>query len=261
MSPYFVLYLCIEDSLNRGVVLKIELKDTKAVTLQDFVNNAKNSVVDLNNNECDEIIVTKDAGVPFLIMMKYAKLSLLIEGMVRSKIREIDDVVARSVHQVNLQQLSPAQFNLLKIRSKLACFRHMSEEDVMNVTTNVEFLQFNANEMIFDQGNSGDKVYYIIKGNVKIFAYNQKEPNAKFQLLASLPPTSVMGEISPITKEPRSARAMAACDDTVLLSFEFHKEMVDENQKAMFQLYKNFVNLISKKLIDANNKITAKQSQ
>jgi len=251
---------CLEDSSNRGAVLKIELKDTKAVTLQDFVANAKESVVNLNNNECEEIIVTKDTGVPFLIMMKYAKLGLLIESMVRTKIREIDDVVARSVQQVNLQELSPAQLNLLKIRSKLACFRNMSEEDVMNVTTNVEFLQFNANEMIFDQGNNGDKVYYIVKGSVKVFAFNQQEANSKFQLLASLPPASVIGEISPITKEPRSARAIAGCDDTVLLSFEFHKEMVEENQKAMFQLYKNFVNLISKKLIDANNKITAKKN-
>ena len=239
--------------------MKIDLKDTKVVSLQEFVSDAKSSVVDLNNNECEEVIITKDAEVPFLIMMKYAKLGLLIESMVRSKIREIDDVVTRSVRQVNLQQLSPAQLNLLKIRSKLACFRHMSEADVMNVTTNVEFLQFNSNEMIFDQGHSGEKVYYIVKGGVKIFAYNQEETDSKFQLLASLPPSSVIGEISPITKEPRSARALAAFDDTVVLSFEFHREMVEENQKAMFQLYKNFVTLVSKKLIDANNKLTARK--
>ena len=240
--------------------MKIELKDTKSVTLQEFVADAKTAVVDLNNNECEEVIVTKDTGVPFLIMMKYAKLGLLIDGMVRSKIREIDDVVTRSVRQVNLQQLTPAQLNLLKIRSKLACFRHMSEADVMNVTTNVEFLQFNSNEMIFDQGHSGEKVYYIVKGGVKIFAYNQQETDSKFQLLATLPPASVIGEISPITNEPRSARALATCDDTVVLSFEFHREMVEENQKAMFQLYKNFVTLVSKKLIDANNKLTARRN-
>ncbi len=239
--------------------MKLELKDTKAVPLQEFVGNAKQYVVDLNNNECDEVVVTKEGNAPFLIMMKYAKLSLLVENMVRSKIREIDDVVARSVRQVNLQQLSPAQASLLKIRSKLACFRHMSEADVMNVTDDVEFLQLEANEMLFDQGHSGEKVYYVLKGGVKVFAYNQEEEDAQFRLLATLQAGAVIGEMSPITNEPRSARAMASDDDTVLLSFGFHKEMVEENQKAMFQLYKNFVTIISKKLVDTNNKLTAKR--
>jgi CRP-like cAMP-binding protein len=240
--------------------LKLDLKDTKPVPLQEFVTNAKQYVVDLNNNECDEVVVTKEGNVPFLIMMKYAKMGLLIEGMVRSKIREIDDVVARSVRQVNLQQLSPAQASLLKIRSKLACFRHMSEADVMNVTNNVEFIQVDNNEMLFDQGHSGEKIFYILKGGVKIFAYNQEESDAKFRLLATLEMGAVIGEMAPITHEPRSARALASQDDTVLLCFEFHKEMVDENQKAMFQLYKNFVTIISKKLVETNNKLTARRN-
>lgn len=238
--------------------MKLELKDTKTVPLQEFVTNTKRFVVDLNNNECDEVVVTKEKGSPFLIMMKYAKLSLLVDGMVRSKIREIEDVVARSVHQIDLQELSAPQQNLLKIRSKLACFRNMSDEDVMNVTANVEFLQFENNEMLFDQGHSGNKVFYVVAGGVKIFAFNQEEEDAKFRLLANLPSGSVIGEMSPITGEPRSARALAASDGTIVLSFGFHQEMVQENQKAMFQLYKNFVTLVSKKLIEANNKITAR---
>lgn len=238
--------------------MKLELKDTKAVPLQEFVVNAKRYVVDLNNNECDEVVVTKEKGSPFLIMMKYAKLSLLVDGMVRSKIREIDDVVARSVFQVDLQELNPAQLNLLKIRSKLACFRNMSDEDVMNVTANVEFLQFENKEMLFDQGHAGDKVFYIVSGGVNIFAFNQEEVDAKFRLLASLTAGAFIGEMSPMTGEPRSARALASSDDTVVLSFGFHKEMVEENKHAMFQLYKNFVNLVSHKLIETNNKLTAK---
>ena len=239
--------------------MKLELKNSKAVTLQEFVANTKECVVNLNNNDFDEIVVTKDANAPFLIMMKYAKLGLLIDGMVRSKIREIDDVVARSVRQVNLQQLSQPEASLLKIRSKLACFRHMSEADVINVTSQVEFIQVDNNEMLFDQGHSGEKIFYILKGGVKIFAYNQKEENAKFRLLATLEAGAVIGEMAPITHEPRSARAIASEDDTVLLSFEFHKEMVEVNQKAMFQLYKNFVSIISKKLIETNDKLTSRR--
>ncbi len=240
--------------------MKIEFKDVKNTSLQNFIKDAKNFVVMVNNNDCEELIITKDQDVPFMILMKYGKLRTLIENTVRTQIREIDSVVARSVRKVNMQQLSKAQINLLKIRSKLECFDNMSEEDVMNVTTNVEFLQYNKGEMVFDQGHSGEKIYYIVKGSVKVFAYNQEEEQAQFRLLATLTEGAVMGEMSPITGEPRSARVLTAQDGTILLSFEFHKEMVEENKEAMFQLYKNFVNLVSRKLIEANNKLTSRRS-
>jgi hypothetical protein len=34
--------------------------------------------------------------------------------------------------------------------------------------------------------------------------------------------------------------------------------MEEENKKAMFQLYKNFVKIIAKKLVETNNKFTKK---
>ena len=238
--------------------MKLELKGPKFVTLQEFLASVKSSVVNLNNNDCDEIVVTKDGKVPFLIMMKYGKFQLFVDNAIRKQLQEIDSVVARSIRNVNLQQLSKAQQNLLKIRSKLECFENMSDDDVINVTDNVEFLQFNRKEMLFDQGDSGDTVFYVVKGNVKIFAYNQKDTEASFKLLASLGEGSVIGEMSPITGEPRSARAIAAIDSTVILSFGFQKDMVEENKEAMFQLYKNFVKLVSHKLIDANDKITGR---
>lgn len=239
--------------------MKIQFKDIRNVTLQNFIKDAKNHVVTVNNNDCEELIITKGENIPFMILMKYGKLRTLIENTVRAQIREIDSVVARSVRKVNMQQLTKAQINLLKIRSRLECFESMSEEDVMNVTTNVEFLQYNKKEMVFDQGHSGEKIYYIVKGSVKIFAYNQDEEDSQFKLLASLGEGAVMGEMSPITGEPRSARALTAQDSTILLSFEFQKDMAEENKHAMFQLYKNFVNLVSRKLIDANNKLTSKR--
>ncbi|KIM11526.1 MAG: hypothetical protein KU37_04795 [Sulfuricurvum sp. PC08-66] len=237
--------------------MRIPLKESKTVTLPDYVKEIKNFVIALNNNEFDELVVTKDSKIPFLITMKYAKLNLLIENAVREQIREIDSVVARSVRKVNMESLTKAQSNLLKIRNKLECFDNMSEEDVMQVTSDVEFLQFGANEIVFDQNQSGEHIYYIVKGNVKIFAYNQIE-RANFKHLTTLQEGSVLGEMSPITGEKRSARALTGADSTILLAFSFRREMEEENKKAMFQLYKNFVKIISRKLIDTNNKLTAK---
>lgn len=237
--------------------MKLELRNAKFVPLQEFLDNVKSSVVALNNNDHEEVVVTKGDKVPFLIMMKYGKLQTMVDNAVRRQIQEIDSVVARSVRNVNLQQLTKAQQNLLKIRSKLVCFDNMSDEDVINVTKDVEFLQFNRKEMLFDQGHSGDTVFYVMRGMIKVFAHHQHDHDTPFQLLASLGEGSVLGEMSPVTGEPRSARAVAAEDGTIILSFGFEKEMALENKEAMFQLYKNFVKLVSQKLIDTNNRLTA----
>ena len=238
--------------------MKLEFNGPRNINLKNFINDVKSSVVQINNNDCDELIITKEDDVPFLVMMKYGKLRTLVEQAVRQQLREIDSVVTRSIRHIDTTNLSTAQQNLLKIRSKLDCFDNMSEEDVMNVTDNVQFLQCSANEKVFDQGETGNKIYYIAKGSVKIFAYNEDE-QSNFRLIANLPGGTVLGEMSPITGETRSARALTGVDGTILLSFEFTQELNEENEKAMFQLYRNFVKLISKKLIDANNKMTSRK--
>lgn len=237
--------------------MRIPFKDTKKINLKDFVADVKSSVVALNNNDYEELIVTKDGRLPFLVVMKYPKLNLLIDTAVRDQIREIDSVVARSISKVNMSSLSNAQQNLIKIKSKLECFDNMSDADVMQVTNNVEFLQFGANEIIFDQGKEGKNVFYIVRGSVKVFAYNEEE-RGNFKHLATLSEGNVFGEMSPISGEPRSARTVTATGNTILLTFSFHKEMEEENKKAMFQLYKNFVKIIAKKLVETNNKFTKK---
>lgn len=238
--------------------MKLEFNGPRNINLKNFINDVKTSVVTLNNNDCDELIITKENDVPFLVMMKYGKLRTLVEQSVRQQLREIDSVVTRSIRHIDTSNLSTAQQNLLKIRSKLDCFDNMSEEDVINVTDNVQFLQCGANEKVFDQGESGSKIFYIAKGSVKIFAYNEEEQSS-YRLIANLPSGTVLGEMSPITGETRSARALTGVDGTILLSFEFTQELNEHNEKAMFQLYRNFVKLISKKLIDANNKMTSRK--
>ena len=122
--------------------MKLELKDTKLVPLQEFVSNAKRYIVDLNNNDCEEIVITKERGSPYLIMMKYAKLALLVDSIVQSKIREINNITSK-LTTVNMLELSSAEISLLKIKSKLACFKNMSDKDIINVTDTVEFLLAN----------------------------------------------------------------------------------------------------------------------
>ncbi len=72
---------------------------------------------------------------------------------------------------------------------------------------------FNANEMIFRQGEPGEEMYDILSGSVGIYL-NYGLPEQK--LLARVEANACFGEMAIIEKAPRSATAVALEDSTQL---------------------------------------------
>jgi CRP-like cAMP-binding protein len=62
---------------------------------------------------------------------------------------------------------------------------------------------YNPSEIIFMEGDPGDCMYVLVKGKVKI----QKRAGAQMQTLAELGPGAILGEMSLLDKQPRSATA------------------------------------------------------
>ena len=84
-------------------------------------------------------------------------------------------------------------------------------------STQVEVLRsyeraFHAGELIFDEGDSGELVFIIQSGEVEI---TRTEPGGR-RLLARLGPSEFFGEMSVVVGEPRTTRATAIGDLSVL---------------------------------------------
>jgi CRP/FNR family transcriptional regulator, cyclic AMP receptor protein len=75
----------------------------------------------------------------------------------------------------------------------------------------IEQEDYQAGDIIFDEGTSGDWVYVIMKGEVEIY----KNVRGKRIVIDKLLEGDLFGELSFIDKKPRSAGARALTDVTV----------------------------------------------
>ncbi len=117
--------------------------------------------------------------------------------------------------------LTNAQNALLTKKSDIPFFADLSNDEVLTVATDVNFLRLDKNAMIFEQGDTSMAIYYVVRGSVEILIDRIDEESGETAHIpvASLPRRSFFGEMAFITGEPRSARAVAAEDDTAVLTF------------------------------------------
>jgi CRP/FNR family cyclic AMP-dependent transcriptional regulator len=82
----------------------------------------------------------------------------------------------------------------------------------MSVTIDIfrntaDFESFDAGAIIFSEGDRGDRMYVVLEGQIEI--------RVKGQLVETLGPGGVFGEMALIDATPRSATAIATCSTRV----------------------------------------------
>lgn len=76
------------------------------------------------------------------------------------------------------------------------------------------FMRFQTNARIFREGDMADSIYLVLSGKVRL---TKKDPAGKEQFLAIVSAGEFFGEFGVLDGHPRSAGAIAAEDDTLLV--------------------------------------------
>ncbi len=97
------------------------------------------------------------------------------------------------------------------ILKSVPIFVSVPEEQLVDIATIVETVEYNAGEQIIEKGDLGSSMYIVVDGNVR-YVSDGKE-------LAQGGARSVFGEISALDPEPRAA-TVEAIDDCTLLRLE-----------------------------------------
>lgn len=171
---------------------------------------------------------------------------------VRKPIIEKKRIKIEVADKIDGKALSEAQKTLLKVRERFSFFKNMNDAEVLSVTSNVKMLKLKKGEVVFEQGTSGKDVYFIIGGLISITV--SVDGVERFEV-AKLGGETIFGEMAPITKERRSARATSDKDNTTLLSFCIETEISNANAKASAILFKNFTSILADKLIKTNQMV------
>jgi CRP-like cAMP-binding protein len=139
----------------------------------------------------------------------------------------------------------------------LQLFSKLSKEDIaasLNIFKLVE--PDEPNYVIFEEGDPGDSLFMIIKGQVEIIKHIDVEAGTN-KILAVLPTGSFFGEMALLTGEPRSASAVIRGTDGKLIKIE-RKDFIDfmsSTPKVASQLLGCLVSSLSDRLRDTSTDV------
>ena len=143
--------------------------------------------------------------------------------------------------------------DLLKLALRLRAFemlQPLADEKLFVIAKAVKELKVEKGDLLFDENDQGDELYFIEKGEVKI----AKETPFGEQVLAKAGRGEIFGEMNFIDPAHRSADCTAETDTTLFVVRRSDLEpFFDTHKDVAVQFYWHFWRSLSKRTRDANN--------
>src|SRR5262245_51624626 len=105
-----------------------------------------------------------------------------------------------------------ASKNIVDILHRVDIFENLAEPELHRIGDMLSERRFREGQLLFKQGDVGDALLIVAEGRVKVFIPEGQSE----RVLAFFGPGDVLGEMSLLTGEPRSAGAAAISDTRVL---------------------------------------------
>ncbi len=139
--------------------------------------------------------------------------------------------------------------------AKTVLFAGLTSDQIYQLMKTAKSEEFKAGEIIFKEGEKGDKLYIILSGSVRI---SKQIPGSGEEALAVLKPGDFFGEMALIDDVERSADAIAN-ESSRLLSIDraSFESLLFLNKELAYTILWNFLRTLSKRLRETNEKIRA----
>lgn len=215
------------------------MKD-EVVLPEEFVENIQTFLDDAMQFRRDKVVILQDRVIPSAVLMNYKAFSeLLGEQEAKEKQRIPETTKEGSM--------------LLSARKSIHFFDDLTDYEILSVVDKIEFIRKKEGDVVFTQGEAGEAIYFIVKGQVYISGkadFMDKESH-----ITTLDEGSVFGEIGPVLQMPRTATATVASETILLLALTLVKEPTADNANAYVTMNRNFMKALSRKLINSNEVI------
>lgn len=138
---------------------------------------------------------------------------------------------------------------------KVKLFEGLTPGQLKKIANIADERSYPASEALFREGDSGQEMYVVGEGKVRI---SKRVPGIGEEALAVLEPGQYFGEMAVIEDSPRSADAIAhiSCKVWVIERDKLDQVMFTDKELAYTLLW-TFVRTMSERLRDANDRIKA----
>ncbi len=117
---------------------------------------------------------------------------------------------------------------MIEILKNIPFFNELSEEDLKLISENVQMEYFPAEHILFKEGDKGDKMFVIKRGQVQVVR-NQT-------ILAILKDNAFFGEMALVSEEPRNATIKTVTDVELLTIDKYDFKHLMETNRTIASL-------------------------
>ncbi len=134
-------------------------------------------------------------------------------------------------------------------------FFGLDDEQLRKIAAVAYQAAYQKGAVLFREGDRGDSLFIIESGTIDLHQKREFEGGVK---LGTLPAGSIMGEVTLVHIEPRSATAIAAVDETEVVVIK-NIDLIDlflEDRELLVVILLNITRILSKRLRIATSKVT-----
>ncbi len=143
--------------------------------------------------------------------------------------------------------------DIMKILHKTPLTIDLTEEELTAIASCCRERRFPAGSEVFAEASPGREMYVLCTGRVSIEITIPSQPVPKTVQLAVAHPGMIFGEVALVDSAPRSARALARDEVTVLeIPHEDLRRVMDAEPRIGYMLLKNLATILCDRLRSTN---------
>lgn len=132
-------------------------------------------------------------------------------------------------------------------------FNELDESEIMDIIRTARTCEVKSGDIIFDTGQTGDAMYLIQDGRVRIL---QQLPDGSREVLANLEKGQIFGEMAIIDSSPRAARAVAIAPTRLYRIDRADFNLLRANyQPAAYKVIRAIAKVLSRRLRETNQRV------
>jgi CRP-like cAMP-binding protein len=145
---------------------------------------------------------------------------------------------------------------ILTMKDELMLFTLLNNEEMELLVPYLELLLYNAGETLFEEGDTGDFLAFIVSGRVQ--AKKHTEFKGKQIVLATLEKGSLVGEMSIVNPgEPRSASVVALeASEFVIVKRDSLDALTEEYPLIGIKILKGLIRILAIRLQKADERFS-----
>lgn len=134
---------------------------------------------------------------------------------------------------------------VLPILRQIPLFANLDEEMLKEIIENIVLMYYPPEYMIFKEGDEGDALYIMKKGQVEIF-HSPREAGELPKKIAEIDATGFFGEMALVSDQPRNASAKTLLESEIfILSKEAFQKLLNSNQTLAEQISATMVSRLN----------------